>query len=182
MEKDLEKAFKENKIDIIVSLMILDTGELTLKDKVNLMIKNLCVLKPRTIEHLIPLFRIKYDFGSPMSLYSKSVECSPEVFGFVNAYYSPTIIDRKRAYTRALFLNKTENMKKIKGIDSKTLKDLQIYVEKKTSVSDLSKKQIKDDYKFSKSKKDTSPEDFLKRKLSHSVKKSLRNKRFIESF
>ena len=178
MEEELEQAFRKNKLEAIIPLMIENTKDFSLRDKVNLMIKNLCSLKPKTIEHLIPLFNIKYDFGSPMSLYAKSVECSPEVFGFVNAYYSPKLIDRERVYTRALLLNKTENMKKIKGVKTKTLADLREYVSKMPSVSDFSKKQVKDDYKNSKSKKDTSPEDFLNKKLKRKVERKKRNSSF----
>jgi hypothetical protein len=128
------------------------------------------------------MFNIKHDFGSPISIYTKAVECSPEVFGFINSYYSPSIIQRKRAYTRALFLNRLENIKKIKGIDTKTLNDLKNYVEKMPSVSDSLKNRVKMDYKNSKSSKDTSPEDFLKKKQKYYVDKKLKTMRFKSSF
>jgi hypothetical protein len=143
------------------------------KTKVNLIADNICSLKFKTIEKLLQLYEIKYTAGTKMPLYVKAVDCSEQIFGFITSYYSVDKQTRIYAYERALKLNKVNILKRIRDIDPKMLKKLRDYTEKTPGINKETKDFIASDYIKSSSRKDTSPEDLLKKKLKREVKKKI---------
>lgn len=157
------QSLKNDDTQSIINHLTIKYDNASLSDKVNILIANMCILSPRTLEIIIPLFNIKYNYGKPMSIYVKSVECSPEVFGFINTYYNPDKRSRLVAYTRAAFLDNVENMKKIKGISASSIGDFREYLRKNEgNVSEKVKNHVNMNYKTKKAEKDKSPENFLK--------------------
>jgi hypothetical protein len=102
------------------------------------------------------------------------VDCSEQIFGFITSYYSVDKQTRIYAYERALQKNKINIMKKIRDLDPYYLKKLRDYTERTPSINEATKSFVASDYKKTSSKKDTSPEDFLKKKLKHSVNKMIK--------
>lgn len=141
------------------------------KTKVNLIADNICSLKLKTIEQLLPLYGIKYTAGTKMPLYVKAVDCSEQIFGFITSYYSVDKQTRIYAYERALKLNKVNILKRIRDMDPNILKKLRDYTERTPHINKTTRDFVASDYIKSSSRKDTSPEDFLKKKLKRKVEK-----------
>jgi hypothetical protein len=170
------QSLKDNDTQSIIMHLTFQYDKATLSDKINILIANVCVLKPKTIEIIIPLFNIKYNYGSPLPLYIKSVECSPDVFGFINTYYNPDKRTRLAAYTRAAYLDNIENMKKIKGISASKLGDFREYLRKNDGkVSETVKNYVSLNYKTKKAQKDTSPADFLQNKQKSKTERKIKS-------
>lgn len=177
VEKFLEILKKGDLKDImnVMSSVVYDAKNniIDKKSKINLIADNICLLKLKTISQLLPIYGIKYTAGTKMPLYIKSVDCSEQIFGFITSYYSVDKQTRIYAYERAIKLNKVNILKRIRDIDTKLLKKLKDYTQRTPSISQSTKDFVASDYKKSSSKKDTSPEDFLKKKLKHRLNKKL---------
>jgi hypothetical protein len=178
VDKFIETLKKGNLNEIVASMtsVVYDNKNVIINKttKINLIADNICSLKLETIAQLLPLYGIKYKAGSRTNLYIRSVDCSEQIFGFITSYYSVDKQTRIYAYERALQKNKINIMKKIRDLDPYYLKKLRDYTERTPSINEATKSFVASDYKKTSSKKDTSPEDFLKKKLKHSVNKMIK--------
>ena len=173
---------KDDTQEIIVHLTVDFNKIFTLSKKVNILIDNICNLSPKTLEIILPMFNISYDFGTPVSLYVKAVECSPKTFGFINSYYTPNKKIRLKAYTRGVMTNQLENIKKIRGISASKLGAIREGNEKNPNVSPAVKQYVKLDYKTASSKKDKSPADDLIKKQKSSISRLVKSERMRAQF
>lgn len=158
-------ALKQDDTQEIITHLIADFDKvLPLSKKINILIENICSLSPKTLEIVLPMFNIVYNYGKPESLYVKAVECSPRTFGFINAYYNPSKKFRTFAYIKGVYLNKLENIKKIKGVSLSRLKGLRDNIQNIPGVNQAVKNYVILDYTTASSKKDKSPADDLIKK------------------
>lgn len=142
--------------------------------KINLIADNICSLKLETIAQLLPIYGISYKNGTEMSLYVRSVYCSDQIFGFITSYYSVDKNTRFLAYKQALKLNKVNILKRIRGISPDNLQKLRDYSGRSPTINSSTKDFVTSDHRKSRSSKDTSPEDFLKKKLKKNLKKKIK--------
>lgn len=173
---------KDDTQEIIVHLTVDFDKVLTLSKKVNILIDNICSLSPKTLEIVLPMFNIVYDYGTPLPLYIKAVECSPKTFGFINTYYNPSKRFRTLAYIRGISLNNLENIKKIRGVSLSKLRDARDNIQKMSEVDEAVKQYVKLDYKTASSKKDKSPADDLIKKQKSSISRLVKSERMKAQF
>jgi ribosomal protein L7/L12 len=168
MESEFNQLLKNGSVPKILRFKI--------DNKVNRIVENICSLKIETISQLLPLLNIKIDSGNKIPLFIKATECSPEIFGFVKAYFGPSGRLLFGAYFEALKNNKVDILKKIRGLTPSNLKKMRDYVKQSKSVSLETVNFVTMDYKLAKSKKSVSePSLFIKRKMKHNVRKSMNN-------
>jgi hypothetical protein len=176
-------ALKQDDTQEIITHLIADFDKvLTLSKKVNILIDNICSLSPKTLEIVLPMFNITYDYGTPDALYVKAVGCSPRTFGFINAYYNPDKKIRLKAYTRGVMTNQLENIKKIRGVSASKLEAIREGNKKNPNVSDSVKQYVNLDYKTARSKKDKSPVDDLIKKQKSSISRLVKSERMKAQF
>lgn len=145
------------------------------KTKIGFVADNICSMNLETLALVLPMYGIKYKDGLLKPLYISAVDCSEQIFGFISSYYSVDKETRMMAYKEALKLNKVNILKKIRDISPKNLSALRDYAEKSPRVKQLTKDFVASDYRKTRSKKDTSPEDFLKKKIKEKIKKDIKN-------
>lgn len=162
------QSIKDNELNTIMIFMLSDLGDLTLGQKFEYIIENLCSLSIETIAFLLPTFDVKYNFGKT-PIYVKSVECKPHIFGFLSTYYSPDEKMRMMAYQAAAELGRLDILKKIHRIPDKYLS--RVKSKKFTKEVEI---VIASDRRGARAKKDTSPEDFLKEKQKKMVAQQLK--------
>jgi hypothetical protein len=106
-----------------------------------------------------------------MPLYIKAVECKPEIFGFIHVYFSVSKHLRFSAYGYAALNNRIDILRKIRDIEPKYFEKIYQYITESKDFSKEVKEFVRQDYKKTKSKKDRSPEDFLRYKQKKEVKR-----------
>jgi hypothetical protein len=144
------------------------------KTKIGFVADNVCSMNLETLALVLPIYGIKYKDGLTSPLYITAVGCSEQVFGFISSYYSVDKETRMMAYKEALKSNKVNILKKIRDISPKNLLALREYANRSKSVNQATKDFVTSDYRKTRSKKDTSPEDFLKQKLKEKIKKDIK--------
>lgn len=167
---DLENILHHFEYKIVKNKTVLQT-----EDKIKIFIENLCSLKIHVIEGIIQLFDIKYSDKGEKPLYMHAVDCSPQIFGFINSYYSPDIEMKYKAAGYAISTNNLENLKKIKGLSDYLMKQLYVYFSKKREIDEKIIIYLKSQLNKNKKPKDTSPEDVLKKSLKNDAVKKIRS-------
>jgi hypothetical protein len=165
---------KTNNIEKIKKAMssIIKTKKtiLSLEDRLDVISDNVCSLNIKSISELIDHYRIKYYNGGEASLYENAVDCPVHVFGFINAYYSVDNETRFDAYKLAVKHGRIDILKKIRVISTKNLEKIRRYVTGNPAIKPEVIEYIKSEHRKSRSKKDTSPEDFLNSKIKRRIK------------
>lgn len=165
-----EQILKSNKIDLILHIVNDVNTPIDRPEKIDLIIKNLCFLKIDTIKTLIDVMKLKPNNGK-IKLYIKAVECSSQIFGFINFYYTIPIKLRIDAFYYAAILGKIDIMKKIRGLSTKNLEKLRELIESQDRFTKQVKGYVIQEHRISRANKSSSPEDILKKSFK-SKKKS----------
>jgi hypothetical protein len=126
--KKFSNVLKGNNIRHITSFIIAKNPVLRHKDKVDIIIANLCSLSISNIAEIINMMHLKATDGTVIPLYIKAIECKSEIFGFIHSHFSVSKQLRFSAYVHAAKLGRIDILRKIRDIDSVNMSKIYEYI------------------------------------------------------